>query len=94
MPVEPRAWELVLRHIERELLDGGLRPGDHLPPERTLAADLGVGRSSVREAVRVLEGFGLIRTQTGSSQRQLRSVRRDLLHPASYGAGAGSSSSA
>ncbi|RZU66817.1 DNA-binding FadR family transcriptional regulator [Microterricola gilva] len=66
MPVEPRAWELVLRHIERELLDGGLQPGDHLPPERALAADLGVGRSSVREAVRVLEGFGLIRTQTGS----------------------------
>ncbi len=66
MPVTPRAWEIVLRHIERELLDGHLRPGDHLPPERSLAADLGVGRSSVREAVRVLEGFGLIRTQTGS----------------------------
>lgn len=66
MPVEPRAWELVLRHVERELLDGRLQPGDHLPPERALAAELGVGRSSVREAVRVLEGFGLIRTQTGS----------------------------
>lgn len=66
MPIEPRAWELVLRHIERELLDGKLQPGDHLPPERALAAELGVGRSSVREAVRVLEGFGLIRTQTGS----------------------------
>ncbi|PPL20341.1 FadR/GntR family transcriptional regulator [Microterricola pindariensis] len=66
MPVVPRAWELVLRHIERELLDGKLLPGDHLPPERALATELGVGRSSVREAVRVLEGFGLIRTQTGS----------------------------
>ncbi|AMB60014.1 FadR/GntR family transcriptional regulator [Microterricola viridarii] len=66
MPLQPRAWEIVLRHIERELLDGKLRPGDHLPPERALATELGVGRSSVREAVRVLEGFGLIRTQTGS----------------------------
>lgn len=61
-----RAWQLVLTHVEARLLDGSLAPGDHLPPERTLAAELGVGRSSVREAVRVLEVLGLIRTQTGS----------------------------
>ncbi|TAM70833.1 MAG: FadR family transcriptional regulator [Microbacteriaceae bacterium] len=61
-----RAWETVLRSIEAALLDGRLRPGDHLPPERALAADLGVGRSSVREAVRVLEVLGLVRTATGS----------------------------
>lgn len=61
-----RAWQLVLEHIESDLLAGNLGPGDHLPPERMLAADLGVGRSSVREALRVLEVLGLIRTQTGS----------------------------
>jgi GntR family transcriptional regulator, transcriptional repressor for pyruvate dehydrogenase complex len=61
-----RAWETVLHHVEAGLLSGDLRPGDHLPPERALAADLGVGRSSVREAMRVLEVLGLIRTQTGS----------------------------
>ncbi len=61
-----RAWEVVLRHIESELVSGALKPGEHLPSERTLAADLGVGRSSVREALRVLEVLGLIRTQTGS----------------------------
>lgn len=61
-----RAWEGVLQHIEALLLSGGLGPGDHLPPERALAAELGVGRSSVREAVRVLEVLGLVRTQTGS----------------------------
>ncbi|MEF2976291.1 FadR/GntR family transcriptional regulator [Subtercola sp. YIM 133946] len=61
-----RAWEDVLAHIERQLLAGTLAPGDHLPSERTLATDLGVGRSSVREALRVLEVLGLLRTQTGS----------------------------
>jgi DNA-binding FadR family transcriptional regulator len=61
-----RAWEVVLQTIEADLLDGRLRPGDHLPPERQLASDLGVGRSSVREAVRVLEVLGLVRTATGS----------------------------
>jgi GntR family transcriptional regulator, transcriptional repressor for pyruvate dehydrogenase complex len=61
-----RAWELVLRRIEADLVSGALRPGQHLPPERALAAELGVGRSSVREAFRVLEVMGLIRTATGS----------------------------
>ncbi len=61
-----RAWSIVLEHIERDLLDGRLGPGDRLPSERDLSADLGVGRSSVREALRVLEVMGLIRTATGS----------------------------
>lgn len=61
-----RAWRLVLERIETDLLDGRLRAGDRLPPERELAVTLGVGRSSVREALRVLEVMGLIRTGTGS----------------------------
>lgn len=61
-----RAWRLVLEHIERDLLEGRLGPGDRLPSERDLATELGVGRSSVREAFRVLEVMGLIRTATGS----------------------------
>ena len=61
-----RAWRVVLEKIETDLLDGTLRPGDRLAPERELAATLGVGRSSVREALRVLEVMGLIRTATGS----------------------------
>ena len=67
MPADsPRAWQVVLESIESDLLAGTLQPGDHLPPERALAASLGVGRSSVREAIRVLEVLGLIRTRTGS----------------------------
>lgn len=67
MPEQPaRAWRAVLEHIERDLLEGRIGPGDRLASERDLAADLGVGRSSVREAFRVLEVLGLIRTSTGS----------------------------
>ncbi|WP_309103542.1 FCD domain-containing protein [Microbacterium sp.] len=64
--VSPRAWRVVLESVERDLLDGRLSPGDRLASERDLASDLGVGRSSVREALRVLEVMGLIRTATGS----------------------------
>lgn len=66
MPATARAWQVVLEKIETDLLQGRLSPGDRLAPERELAASLGVGRSSVREALRVLEVMGLIRTGTGS----------------------------
>ena len=62
----PRAWRTVLDHVETQLLTGELHPGDRLPGERALSTELGVGRSSVREALRVLEVLGLIRTQAGS----------------------------
>ncbi|MDQ1084754.1 MULTISPECIES: FadR/GntR family transcriptional regulator [Microbacterium] len=62
----PRAWQVVLERIENDLRDGRLSPGDRLTPERELATQLGVGRSSVREAVRVLEVLGVVRTATGS----------------------------
>ena len=63
---EPRAWETVLNHLEQKLVSGQLAPGQRLPGERILAADLGVGRSSVREALRVMEALGLLSAQTGS----------------------------
>ncbi|GAB2660583.1 FCD domain-containing protein [Prescottella soli] len=62
----PRAWEQVLSKVEEMMVAGDLLPGQRLPGERTLAADLGVGRSSVREALRVMEALGLLKAQTGS----------------------------
>lgn len=61
-----RAHELVLQRIERRLADGALSIGDRLPGERALAEDLSVSRSSVREAMRVLEAMGIVRTAVGS----------------------------
>lgn len=66
MAETPRAWRTVLDRVEADLFAGALRPGDRLPGERALAGELGVGRSSVREALRVLEVMGVIRTATGS----------------------------
>jgi DNA-binding FadR family transcriptional regulator len=57
---------VVLQRIERDLSDGKLVVGGRLPAERALAEELGVGRSSVREAIRVLEAMGIVRTAVGS----------------------------
>lgn len=48
------------------ILAGTYPPGLRLPPEVTLAAELGCGRSTVREAIRHLSGLGLLLSRRGS----------------------------
>jgi GntR family transcriptional repressor for pyruvate dehydrogenase complex len=59
-------YELVLHHVEADLAAGRLRLGGRLPAERALAEELGISRPSVREAIRVLEAMGVVRSATGS----------------------------
>ena len=66
MAETPKAWRSVLDRVEADLFSGRLGPGDRLPGERELASTMGVGRSSVREALRVLEVMGVVRTAVGS----------------------------
>lgn len=67
LPVrKARAHELVIEVIEDRILSGALKVGDALPPERELAANLEVSRAGVREAVRVLESQGVLRSQPGA----------------------------
>lgn len=62
----PRTYQLVLDRIEEDLLAGRLGVGGRLPGERILAERYGVSRASVREAIKVLEAMGMIRTGVGS----------------------------
>ncbi|MCT9933864.1 FCD domain-containing protein [Planotetraspora sp. A-T 1434] len=61
----PRAFEEVLARIEGWIAADGLTVGDRLPGERQLAEQLQVSRSSVREALRVLETLGVVSSQVG-----------------------------
>ena len=60
-----RAFEDVIVQVEEAIAAGRLQPGDRLPPERELALQLQVSRASVREALRVLEAFGVIAARRG-----------------------------
>ncbi|MER6118752.1 FCD domain-containing protein [Streptomyces sp. NPDC001743] len=62
---QSRTHELVLQTIEQRVLAGDLKAGDRLPPERELAPVLGVSRSALREALRVLETIGVLVAQPG-----------------------------
>lgn len=55
----------VVDRITQMILDGKLAPGDRLPVEKDLAADLAVSRGSLREGVRALTLLGVLHTRQG-----------------------------
>ncbi len=61
-----KAFEVVLHHVEEEIFNGHLRVGSVLPAERSLAVDLGVSRTAVREAMRTLQAQGIIESAVGA----------------------------
>jgi GntR family transcriptional regulator, transcriptional repressor for pyruvate dehydrogenase complex len=56
---------LLILRFQQLLSDGLLSPGAKLPPERELAANFGVARSSLRQALKVLEIIGVITQKVG-----------------------------
>ena len=70
MPAPVQEPQRLYRQLAQQLRDwvlaSGFAPGDRLPAERELAAQWGVSRSSLREAVIALEVEGAIEVRTGS----------------------------
>jgi len=63
---ELRAHEQILEALRGQIDDGTLGVGDRLPAERELATRFGVSRTSVREAIRVLEVMGIVSVRRGA----------------------------
>lgn len=61
-----KAYEQVGDQLRELIVSGALERGERLPNESVLAAELGVGRATVREALRVLAAQNLIRTAKGA----------------------------
>jgi GntR family transcriptional repressor for pyruvate dehydrogenase complex len=61
----PRISDAVAASLERRILEGSLKPGDRLPPERELAIELGVSRPSLREAIQKLASKGMVQSLQG-----------------------------
>jgi len=60
-----KSYEYVVEQIESAICDGGLVPGERLPPEMKLKEMFDTSRGTVREALRVLEQKGLVSIRTG-----------------------------
>lgn len=63
----PPAYEHVANRLRRAIWLGELIPGERLPSERALAEGLEVSRLTIREALRTLQGEGLITIRRGAS---------------------------
>ena len=76
-PVErSRVSDQVFRILSQDVLSGRYPPGELMPTQRRLAADLGVNMASVREAVKRLEQLRLVESRQGEGMR-VRDWRAD-----------------
>jgi len=72
---------LVLNRIEEALVNKELKPGDLLPSENELVKNLGVGKSSVREAIKMLEAMGVVEIRRGEGTFIRESPSVDSINP-------------
>ena len=79
-PVSRESYaEEIAGQLRRQILRGEIRPGERLPTERNLAAMFETNRNTLREALRLLDGLGLLRAKNrtgitvGDFQREGRS---------------------
>jgi GntR family transcriptional repressor for pyruvate dehydrogenase complex len=63
--VRPPAYQQLADDLRAEITSGRLQPGERLPPEPELCVKIGVSRSTVREALRLLASQHLIVTTRG-----------------------------
>jgi len=67
--------------IVHYLLSGELKPGDKLPTEHEFAQQLGVGRNSVREAIKMLSSIGVVEIKRGAGTFIAESMSSSILNP-------------
>src|SRR4051794_1029825 len=81
----PRLYEQVMGQIQAWIAENGLQVGDRLPPERELAARLGVSRATVSQALVAMEVVGMVSVRHGDgvvliepsgSTKVVRALRR------------------
>ena len=81
----PRRHDLIADRLREHIVQSRYEPGDRLPTEEVLAQRLNVSRSAVREALRGLEGVGLVEARQGFGWVVCEFSFRPILKNLSYG---------
>ena len=76
--------QLLILRFQQMLSDGVLKPGTKLPPERELATHFKVARSSLRQALKVLEIMGVITQKVGDGSYLNRDASSVLAVPMEF----------
>src|SRR5699024_9735741 len=71
----------IVTIIKDNLINGSLKPGDKLPTEKELMEQLGVSRTPVREAIKILESIGVIQIKRGEGMFVKNNLSQFTLNP-------------
>ncbi|MEG2788107.1 MAG: FadR/GntR family transcriptional regulator [Romboutsia sp.] len=78
-----KIYQEVINQIQDMILTGKLKKGDKLISERELSENMGVSRTSIREALRVLETMGIIESKQGEGNFICNNIEASLIQPLS-----------
>ena len=76
--------ELVLEKIQQSIQERRFRPGELLPSEKEMSEQYGVGKSSVREAIKMLQVLGVVESVQGKGTYLKESLGSPVLMPLLY----------
>lgn len=72
---------LVMNRIKEALINKELRPGDYLPTENELMKNLGVSKTSIREAIKMLQALGVLEIKRGQGTRIRDHLEGSVIDP-------------
>lgn len=75
----------VINCLTDGMVSGELKPGDRLPSEPELAAQLGVARTSIREATKILTYLGVLESKRSEGTFVTGGFRESMIDPMVYG---------
>ncbi len=75
----------VMSQLIEAIIEGHLRPGDRIPTELELMEQFGVGRNSIREAIKVLISYGILEIRRAEGTFICAEFSPKLLNPMIYG---------
>ena len=77
--------EQIVENITNAIINGELKPGDKIPTENELCASMGVGRNSVREAIKILVAYGVLVIKRAEGTFVKQDYDKKMLFPVLYG---------
>ena len=76
--------DLVVTNIKDALIRGDIKPGDTLPSISTMAAEMNVGVSSAREALKILEAMGVLEIKHGKGVSVCKNLSVNTMNPLTF----------
>ena len=77
--------QTVVDSITKAIIAGELKPGDKIPTELELAESFGVGRNSIREAIKILVYYGILEIRRAEGTFVCNGFNKIMIDPMVYG---------